>query len=69
MEGVEGAIMTYATKCLLEEILEVSLPVQLRIDNSAAISLLTTAAGNWENKAPFGFVRTGCERRSTRVRS
>ena len=50
MEGVEGAIMTYATKCLLEEILEVSLPVQLRIDNSAAISLLTTAAGNWRTR-------------------
>ena len=50
MEGVEGAIMTFATKCLLDEILGVRLPVQLRIDNSAAISLMTTAAGSWRTR-------------------
>ena len=48
MEGVEGAIMTFATKCLMDEILGDCLPVQLRIDNSAAISLMTTAAGAGE---------------------
>ena len=47
MEGVEGAVMTYSTKCLLEELLKEKLPITLHIDNSAAISLMTTSAGSW----------------------
>ena len=42
MEGVEGAVMTYTTKCLSEELLGETLPISLHIDNSAAISLITT---------------------------
>ena len=50
MEGVEGLIMGLSTKCLLEELLNESLPIFLHIDNSAAISLLTTAAGSWRTR-------------------
>ena len=50
MEGVEGAVMTFATKCLLEEILGEILRVNLHIDNRAAISLMTTAAGSWRTR-------------------
>eukprot|EP00439_Symbiodinium_sp_Y106_P042701 s3928_g5.t1 len=50
MEGVEGAIMTYATKCLMEELLGEVLPISLHIDNSAAISLMTTASGTWRTR-------------------
>ena len=50
MEGVEGAVMTYATKCLMEELLGEVLPVSLHIDNSAAISLMTTASGTWRTR-------------------
>eukprot|EP00439_Symbiodinium_sp_Y106_P082434 s24_g21.t2 len=46
MEDVEGAVMTYATKCPLEEVLDRTLGVNLHIDNQAAISLMTTATGN-----------------------
>ncbi|OLP98027.1 Retrovirus-related Pol polyprotein from transposon TNT 1-94 [Symbiodinium microadriaticum] len=50
MEGVEGAVMTYSTKCLIEELLGKQLPIRLHIDNSAAISLMTTAAGSWRTR-------------------
>ena len=50
MEGVEGAVMTYSTKCLLEEMLKNQLPITLHIDNSAAISLMTTSAGSWRTR-------------------
>ena len=50
MEGVEGLIMAFSTKCLLEELLNDSLPIFLHIDNSAAISFLTTAAGSWRTR-------------------
>ena len=52
MEGVEGAVMTFATKCLLEEILGEILRVNLHIDNRAAISLMTDCGWKLEDKAP-----------------
>ena len=50
MEGVEGTVMAYSTKCLLEELLGKPLVIHLHIDNSAAISLMTTAAGSWRTR-------------------
>ena len=50
MEGVEGAAMAYSTKCFLEELLDEELKIHLHIDNSAAISLMTTASGSWRTR-------------------
>ncbi|CAE7540315.1 RE1 [Symbiodinium sp. CCMP2592] len=50
MEAVEGAVVSYSTKCLIEELLDKPLHITLHVDNSAAISLMTTASGTWRTR-------------------
>ena len=50
LEAVEGATLGLSTRGLLTELLGRELPLTVWVDNSAAISLLTTSSGSWRTR-------------------
>ncbi|OLQ05728.1 Copia protein [Symbiodinium microadriaticum] len=50
LEAVEGAVLGLSSRGLLTELLGRELPLNIWVDNSAAISLLTTSSGSWRTR-------------------
>ena len=50
VEAVEGTTLGLATKCLLQELLGFEIPMYLKIDNQAAISLLSGSSASWRTR-------------------
>ena len=50
LETVEGTQLGLSTRGLITEILGVELPLVVWVDNSAAVSLLTTSSGSWRTR-------------------
>ena len=50
VEAVEGTTLGLATKCLLQELLGRELPMYLRIDNQASISLIGGSSASWRTR-------------------
>ena len=50
LETVEGTQLGLSTRGLVTELLGVELPIVVWVDNSAAVSLLTTSSGSWRTR-------------------
>ena len=50
LEAVEGMVLGRAVKGLLDELSQRDLPMTLLIDNSAAVTLLSSASGSWRTR-------------------
>ena len=50
LEGVEGTTLGVATRALLEELENRPIPLQLHIDNQAALLLLQGSTGSWRTR-------------------
>ncbi|CAE7357873.1 unnamed protein product, partial [Symbiodinium sp. CCMP2456] len=50
LEAVDGILLGLSTKGLIQELCQEDLPVNTLVDNTAAVTLLTTPSGSWRTR-------------------